>query len=188
MATQGSEPSQRQVLLIEYEILDSFWTHQHQWIWLSSLVLITLSMLGITFLPNGLGQSELKVAIVTFVSLIAIILTIIWWGLLRQMLSSLRVVQHRKREIEKSLGMRMEIYMAVSRIRAKGGALQDIVQEEAADDPDLRADLADFLRSSGSTLKPGLLPKEEIAWNLLPVFFIATWIAFWILVAGPEVF
>ena len=33
-----------------------------------------------------------------------------------------------------------------------------------------------------------LLPKEEIAWNLLPVFFIATWIAFWILVAGPEVF
>ena len=53
---------------------------------------------------------------------------------------------------------------------------------------ELRADLADFLRSSGSTLKPGLLPKEEIAWNLLPVFFIATWIAFWILVAGPEVF
>ena len=83
--------------------------------------------------------------------------------------------------------MRMEIYMAVSRIRAKGGALQDIVQEEAADDQELRADLADFLRSSGAGLKLGLLPKEEIAWNLLPVFFIATWIAFWILVAGPEV-
>mgnify|MGYP006100072117 FL=1 len=187
MATQGSEPSQRQVLLIEYEILDSFWTHQHQWIWLSGLVLITLSMLGITFLPIGFGASPDKLPIVTFVSVIAVILTLIWWGLLRQMLRSLRVVQHRKREIEKNLGMRMEIYMAASQLTGKDGLVRDLVQEEASEDPELRADLADFLRSAGVSLRPGLLPKEEVAWNLLPMFFIVTWIVFWMIVAGPEI-
>lgn len=186
MVVQSPDATRRQVFLIEYEILDSFWTHQHQWIWLSGLVLITLSMLGMTFLPVSLASSELKMQLVTFVAAIAIILTIIWWGLLRQMLSSLRVVQHRKREIERNLGMRMEIYMEASRLGRKRQRVRDLVQEEAGDDPELRADLADFLRLAGSGVRPGLLPGEDVAWNLLPIFFIGAWIAFWFLVAGQD--
>jgi hypothetical protein len=181
---QAVDSNRRQVLLIEYEILDSFWTHQHQWIWLSALVLITLSMLGMTFLPVGLSAHPLRVQIVSFVAAIAVILTAIWWGLLRQMLSSLRVVQHRKREIERGLGMRMELYMTASRLGRKRQRVRDLAQEEGMEDPELRADLADFVRMGAA--KPGLLPGEEMAWNLLPIFFIGAWIAFWFLVAGPS--
>ena len=183
MVVQTADPTRRQTFLIEYEILDSFWTHQHQWIWLSTLVLITLSMLGMTFLPVGLAASPLKIQLITFVAAIAIILTFIWWGILRQMLSSLRVVQHRKREIEKSLGMRMELYLSASRFSGKRARVRALAQEEAGDDPELRADLADFLRSAGG-VRIGILPGEEVIWNLLPVFFIGAWIAFWFIVTA----
>ena len=178
---QIAEPNRRQALLIEYEILDSFWTHQHQWIWLSGLILIALSMLGMTFLPVGLESSPIQIQLVTFVALLSGSLIVIWWGLLRQMLNSLQVVQHRKREIEKGLGMRMELYMNMSRQGSgKRGRTRRRVNEESEEDPELRADLADFMRSS--TMRQGLLPGEEIAWNLVPVLFLAAWTVFWGLV------
>ena len=177
---QIAEPSRRQALLIEYEILDSFWTHQHQWIWLSGLILIALSMLGMTFLPVGLNSSPIQIQLVTFVALLASSLIVIWWGLLRQMLGSLQVVQHRKREIEKGLGMRMELYMNMSRRGGKRGRARQAAQEESEDDPELRADLADFMRNTPT--KAGLLPGEEIAWNLVPVLFLLAWPIFWGLV------
>ena len=174
---QVVEPNRRQALLIEYEILDSFWTHHHQWIWLSGLVLIGLSMLGMTFLPVGLNANALQVQLVTFVAVLAASLIVIWWGLLRQMLNSLQVVQIRKREIEKGLGMRMEIYMNMSLRGGNRQRARQLAQEESEDDPELRADLADFMRNS--PVKPGLLPGEEIAWNLVPVLFLAAWGVFW---------
>jgi hypothetical protein len=177
---QVTEPGRRQTLLVEYEILDSFWTHQHQWIWLSGLILIGLSMLGMTFLPVGLDSNPIQVQLVTFVAVLAGSLIVIWWGLLRQMLSSLQVVQHRKREIEKGLGMRMEIYMNMSRQGGKRERVRKFAQDESEDDPELRADLADFMRNTPT--KPGLLPGEEIAWNLVPVLFLGAWVIFWGLV------
>ena len=174
---QVTDSARRQALLIEYEILDSFWSHQHHWIWLSALVLISLSMLGMTFLPVGLDSNPLQTQLVTFVAILAASLIVIWWGLLRQMLGSLRVVQHRKREIEKSLGMRMEIYMNMSRQGGRKQRLRELAHEEGGDDPELRADLADFLRSAA--VRPGILPGEEIVWNLLPVLFLTAWAAFW---------
>ena len=135
---QVAEPNQRQALLIEYEILDSFWTHQHQWIWLSGLILIALSMLGMTFLPVGLESSPIQIPLITFVALLSGALIVIWWGILRQMLNSLQVVQHRKREIEKGLGMRMELYMNMSRQGGgKRGKARRLANEESEDDPDM---------------------------------------------------
>ena len=67
-----SEPQRRQSQLVEYEILDSFWVHQHQWIWLSGLVLITLSMFGMAVLPMGLAGHELRTEIVSFVSFLSV--------------------------------------------------------------------------------------------------------------------
>ena len=115
----ATEPQRRQSQLVEYEILDSFWVHQHQWIWLSGLVLVTLSMFGMAVLPMGLAGHEMRTEIISFVSVISIALTLTWWGMLRHMLNALSVAQHRKREIERSLGMRMEFYLAASRARRK---------------------------------------------------------------------
>ncbi|MCZ6615506.1 MAG: hypothetical protein O6920_06990, partial [Chloroflexi bacterium] len=39
-----------QVLLIEYELIDAFGTHVQQRIWSSGLVLVGLTMVGISFL------------------------------------------------------------------------------------------------------------------------------------------
>ncbi|MBI4236346.1 MAG: hypothetical protein HY688_03205 [Chloroflexi bacterium] len=171
------DQSKRQVLLMEYEILDSYWTHHHQWIWLSGMVLIGLSMLGITFLPVGLSNNPLRGEIVTFVGVIAGLLILIWWGLVRQMLGALRIVHHRKKEIEKLLGMRMELYLSFARAGRRRQRVREMVQEEAGEDPELRADLADFLRTPG--MRPGFIPGEEWAWNLLPVLFLGAWAAFW---------
>ena len=62
----------------------------------------------------------------------------------------------------------------------KRGKARRLANEESEDDPDLRADLADFMRSS--PIRQGLLPGEEIAWNLVPVLFLAAWTIFWGLV------
>ena len=171
--------NKRQTLLMEYEILDSFWTHQHQWIWTSAMVLIGLSMLGLTFLPVGLVNNPLRNTFITFVSGIAVLLVATWWGLLRHMLGSLRVAQHRKIEIEKMLGMRMELYLAFARHGRGRQRVREMVQEEAGDDAELRADLADFLRSPG--MKPCYIPGEEWAWNFLPVLFLGAWVSFWVI-------
>lgn len=179
------DPQKRQSQLVEYEILDSSWMHQHHWIWLSGLVLITLSMFGMTFLPVGLAGHALQAQIVSFISVIAVALTVIWWGILRQMLNTLNVIQHRKREIERSLGLRMEFYLAASRAPRKRQRIREFAQQEAGDDPELRADLSDFLRST--TARPGLLPGESAAWSIVPMFFIVAWIAFWAIVAGPAI-
>ena len=172
------DPSKRQVLLMEYEILDSYWTHQHQWVWISGMVLVVLSLVGITFLPVGLSSEPLRTAMISFVSLLAGLLILAWWGLLRNMLGSIRVVQHRKMEIERQLGMRMEMYLSFLRSGRKRSRVREMVQEEAGDDPELRADLADFLRSPG--MRPGYIPGEEWAWNLLPLLFLGAWGALWV--------
>ncbi len=182
----SSEPQRRQSQLVEYEILDSFWVHYHQWIWLSGLVLITLSMFGMAVLPMGLAGHELRTEIVSFVSVISVALTLIWWGLLRHMLNGLGVVQHRKREIERNLGMRMEFYLAASRAPRKRDRIREFAQQEAGDDPELRADLADFLRSI--TVRQNFLPAEEVVWNVIPLLFVGAWVTFWAIVAGPAVF
>ena len=181
-----SEPQRRQSQLVEYEILDSFWVHQHQWIWLSGLVLITLSMFGMAVLPMGLAGHELRTEIVSFVSFLSVGLTLIWWGMLRNMLNALTVVQHRKREIERDLGMRMEFYLAASRAPRKRDRIREFAQQEAGDDPELRADLADFLRSI--TVRQSFVPGEDTAWSTIPFLFIGAWIVFWGIVAGPSVF
>ncbi len=91
------------------------------------------------------------------------------------------MVEHRKKEIERQLGMRMELYLTFARGGHRRQRARELVQEQAADDPELRADLADFLRTAG--LGPVLVPGEAWAWNLLPVLFIGAWVAFWLIVA-----
>ncbi len=177
-----TEPQRRQSQLVEYEILDSFWVHQHQWIWLSGLVLVTLSMFGMAVLPMGLAGHELRTEIISFVSIISIALTFTWWGMLRHMLNSLSVAQHRKREIERNLGMRMEFYLAASRARRKRDRIREFAQQEAGDDPELRADIADFLRSV--TVRPTFMSGEEAAWSVIPFLFIGAWVVFWAITAG----
>ncbi|MYD35678.1 MAG: hypothetical protein F4X20_01445 [Dehalococcoidia bacterium] len=184
--TQQTEPQRRQSQLVEYEILDSYWVHQHQWIWLSGLVLVVISMFGMAVLPMGLAGHELRTEIISFVSVISVALTFIWWGMLRHMLNALTVVKHRKREIERSLGMRMEFYLAASRARRKRERIREFAQQEAGDDPELRADIADFLRSV--TVRQSFVPGEETAWAIIPFLFMGAWIAFWAISVGTSLF
>ena len=184
-APTATEPQRRQSQLVEYEILDSYWMHHHQWMWLSGLVLVTVSMFGMAVLPMGLAGHELRTEIISFVSVISVALTLIWWGMLRHMLNALSVVQHRKREIERNLGMRMEFYLAASRAPRKRDRIREFAQQEAGDDPELRADLADFLRSV--TVKQSFLPGEQTAWSLIPFLLVGAWVAFWAIIAGSSV-
>ena len=180
--TAVSEPQRRQSQLVEYEILDCHAMHHHQWMWVSGLVLVIVSMFGMTVLPMGLAGHELRAEIISFVSVISVALTLLWWGMLRNMLNALAVVQHRKREIERNLGMRMEFYLAASRAPRKRERIREFAQQEAGDDPELRADLADFLRSI--TVKPTFLPGEKAAWSAIPFLLMGAWVVFWAIIVG----
>ena len=168
-----------QVLLMEYELLDAHWTHLHQRIWLSALVLIGLSMVGLTFLGTGLGLDvRTRIQVTLFVGTVAILLTIGWWFMIRRLLSSQKVVEYRKKEIEKELGMRMELYLAYARegrgAHGRVGSRRFLQDEE--EDTDLLRDLAAFTASpalEGTSLN--LLGESQI-WNFAPWLLVTAWI------------
>lgn len=181
-AASVAEGHKWQVLLMEYEILDSYWIHLHERIWFSALVLIALSMLGITFLGTGMPTGTPQLTLVTFVATVAILLTLVWWALVRRMLSYMRITEYRKQEIERELGMRMELYMGFARERRGRRRAREAVQEMAGGKPDLREDLSSFLDSPVAPTMSPMMPGERVVWNLLPLLFVGAWAVLWIIV------
>ncbi len=172
------EVSRWQVLLMEYEMLDAYWIHLHQRIWMSALVLMSLSMVGITFLGAGFPAGLPRLTAVTFIAVVAILITVLWWLLVRRMLTYMRITEYRKGEIEQDLGMRMELYMGFARGR-RGRRGREAVLELAHEAPDLGQDLSAFVESPVGRASTPLLPVEELVWNLIPLLFIGAWVGLW---------
>ena len=81
-----------QVLLIEYELLDAHWSQLHQRVWMSGLVLVALSMLGITFMASALDTGEVEtLRTIALIGLIGSLLTVGWWRLLRRLFAAQRI-------------------------------------------------------------------------------------------------
>ena len=57
-ANNQSSRGRWQVLLIEYELLDAYWSQLQQRVWMSGLVLVSLSMLGIVFLLTVMAPTR----------------------------------------------------------------------------------------------------------------------------------
>lgn len=181
--TMRVPPSTRwQVLLMEYELLDGYWMHMHQRIWLSGIVLVILSTVGLTFLATGVVADGIgRLNVLSLIGAVAVVLTFGWWLLVRRLVALQRVTEYRKREIERELGIRMELYLAYLRqgrlmgLRSSGR----IIQKLSEGDEQLQGDLEQFSRSSDAAPWFPRVMSERAVWNLLPWVFIAAWAALW---------
>ena len=104
-ATMKVPPRNRwQVLLVEYELLDAYIAQLTSRVWSSGMVLIGLSMLGISFMATTMGPGEaITLNLISLVGGIGSLLAVAWWLLLRRMYASQRVAEYRRNEIEREL-------------------------------------------------------------------------------------
>ena len=176
--------SRWQVLLIEYELLDGYWTQLHQRVWMSGLVLIGLTMTGIVFLssymPAGKNESLQMIALIGGVSSL---LTIGWWLLIRRLFTSQRIAEYRKVEIERGLGMRSGLYLSFMRqsrragVRRAGGEARKI----AEGDDELEHDLKEFAISSEARPWLPRFMAERLVWELVPWVLLGAWCVLYLL-------
>ena len=85
--------SRWQVLLIEYELLDSFNADIQSRVWMSGLVLVGLSMVGLVFMATTLksgGEETLRV--IGLLGAVSTLLSLGWWILLRRLFTSQRII------------------------------------------------------------------------------------------------
>ena len=173
-----------QVLLIEYELLDSYWAQLNQRVWLSGMVLVGLSMVGITFLATMLdaGVQE-TLNMIGLVGGVASLLTVGWWLLLRRLFTVQRVAEYRRNEIERELGMRSSLYLTFLRQSRLFGTRRgaSLAGQMAEGDEDLETGLQEF--SSSSEGRPWLprFMAERLVWSLVPVVLIAAWAGLYVM-------
>ena len=170
--------SRWQVLLMEYELLDSHWTTLHQRIWMSALVLIGLTMVGVAFLAVGMNPGEAEtLRVIGLVGGVAALITVGWWLLQRRIHTLQRIAEYRKREIERELGMRSEIYLNFLRQSRLFGLRRagTIARRMAEGNEDLEGDLQEFALSSEARPWFPRLMGERFVWNMVPWLLIAAW-------------
>ena len=176
--------SRWQVLLMEYELLDAFWTHLHQRIWTSGLVLVGLSMVGISFLAVTMnaGKNE-SLQVIGLVGGVAALLSVGWWLLLRRLFSAQRIAEYRKIEIERELGMRSGLYLSFLRQGRLSGARRSgsLVRGMAEGDDELEHDLREFANSSEARLWLPTFMAERVVWSVVPWVLIGAWLALYVL-------
>ncbi len=168
-----------QVLLIEYELLDAYWSQLSQRVWNSGLFLAGLTMVGIAFLATMLdaGQAD-TLNMISLIGGVASLLTLGWWILVRRLFAAERVAEYRKNEIERELGMRAGLYLTFLRQNRRFSARRRgavVARQEAEGDPELEANLQDFAASpEGKPWLPRLM-ADRMVWNLIPWLLIAAW-------------
>ena len=175
-----------QVLLIEYELLDTYWAQLHQRIWMSGLVLVSLTMVGISWMAaimdTGLLETQRMIGLIGGVSSL---LAIGWWFLLRRLFTAQRVAEYRKNEIERELGMRSGLYMTVLRQSRQFGAGKSgaLSKRLAEGDELLEHDLREFATSAEARPWLPRFMAERLVWSLVPWLLIAAWAALYVLKA-----
>ncbi len=175
-----------QVLLIEYELLDSYWAQLHQRVWLSGMVVVGLSMVGITFLATMLesGTQE-TLNMIGLIGGVGALLTVGWWLLLRRLFTVQRVAEYRRNEIERELGMRSSLYLTFLRQSRLFGTRRGatLARHMAEGDEDLEAGLQEFSASAeGRPWLPRFM-AERLVWSLVPLVLLAAWAGLYIMKA-----
>lgn len=178
-ATMRVPPRNRwQVLLVEYELLDAYWSQLAQRMWMSGLFLVGLSMIGIGFLAPILDAGEEEsLRLIGLIGGVASLLTVGWWLLLRRLFTAQRVAEYRRNEIERELGMRSSLYLTFLRQARHFGSRRasTLARQMAEGDEDLEAGLREFATSAeGRPWMPRFL-TERLVWSLVPWLLIAAW-------------
>ena len=176
-----------QVLLVEYELLDSYLHTLSQRIWTSGLVLIGLSLIGIAFMAVGMDSAREETSSVTaLMAVAASIMAVVWWVLQRRLFSMQSVAEFRKREIEREMGMRSEIYLTFLRQgrHLKLRRREAVVKGLAEGDIQLEADLFRFVKTPEARPRFSRLMGERITWGLVPWILITSWVLLYFIKAG----
>lgn len=176
-----------QVLLIEYELLDSYWAQLNQRVWTSGMIVVGLSMVGVTFLATILeaGTDETR-NIIGLVGGVGVLLTAGWWLLLRRLFTVQRVAEYRRNEIERELGMRSSLYLTFLRQSRLFGTRRgaSLARNMAEGDEELEVGLQEFSASAeGRPWLPRFM-AERIVWSLVPLVLVAAWASLYIIKAA----
>lgn len=186
-ATMRVPPRNRwQVLLIEYELLDAYWTHLHQRVWMSGLVLVGLTMLGIGFLAAGMDTGKVETQrVIGLIGGVAAVLSVGWWLLLRRLFTAQRVAEYRRNEVERELGMRSGLYMSFLResrlFRSRGSAR--VARKFAEGDEELEHELREFAASPAARPWLPQFMADQLVWSLVPWILIGAWVALYVVKA-----
>ena len=175
-----------QVLLIEYELLDAYWSQLHQRVWMSGLFLVGLSMIGIGFLAPILDAGEAEsLRLIGLIGGVASLLTVGWWLLLRRLFTAQRVAEYRKNEIERELGMRSSLYLTFLRQARHFGSRRGttLAHQMAEGDEDLEAGLREFSASAEGRPRLPQFMADRLVWSLVPWLLIAAWAGLYIMKA-----
>ena len=173
-----------QVLLIEYELLDTYWAQLHQRIWMSGLVLVGLTMVGVSWMAAIMDTGELETQrMIGLIGGVSSLLAVGWWFLLRRLFTAQRVAEYRKNEIERELGMRSGLYLTVLRQSRQFGAGKSgaLSKRLAEGDELLEHDLREFATSAEARPWLPRFMAERLVWSLVPWLLIAAWAALYML-------
>ncbi len=186
-ATMKVPPRNRwQVLLVEYELLDAYIAQLTSRVWSSGMVLIGLSMLGVSFLAATLEPGEtITLNLIGLVGGVASLLAVAWWLLLRRMFASQRVAEYRRNEIERELSMRSGLYLTALRQNRRFEARRaaSMARQMSDGDEDLEDALRQFAASSeGRPWFPRIM-AERLVWSLIPWLLIAAWGGLYVMMA-----
>lgn len=178
-ATMKVPPRNRwQVLLVEYELLDAYIAQLTSRVWSSGMVLIGLSMLGISFMATTMRQGEaITLNLISLVGGVGSLLAVAWWLLLRRMYASQRVAEYRRNEIERELSMRSGLYLTALRQNRRFEARRaaGMARQMADGDEELEDSLRQFAASpEGRPWFPRIM-AERLVWSLIPWLLIAAW-------------
>ena len=176
--------SRWQVLLIEYELLDSFNADIQSRVWMSGLVLVGLSMVGLVFMATTLksgGEETLRV--IGLLGTVSTLLSLGWWILLRRLFTSQRITEYRRNEIERELGLRSGLYLTFLRDtrRADARRVSNLARQVSEGDEDLESNLTNVaLSPAGQSWLPGFI-SDRLVWSLVPWLLIGTWVGLYLL-------
>lgn len=176
-----------QVLLMEYEMLDSLQTQINQRIWLSGLFLVGLTMVGLTFLATGLRPNQPEnLHIIALIGGIASLLNLGWWLVLRRLTSIQRVSEYRKQETERELGIRSELYLGFLHQSRLFGLRRagTIARYMAEGDTELEKDLVKFSKAPGARPWFPRFMAERFVWSLVPWVLITGWAGLYVMKMG----
>lgn len=167
-----------QVLMVEYELLDSYVGQVSQRVWTSGLVLIGLSLLGLASmgtLKPGLVDTARVVALVGG---IGSVLAVGWWVLLRRLFLVQRVAEYRRDEIERELGLRSGLYLTFLRQSRRIGSSRNsaIARQLSEGDAELEGDLRDLSKSPAAKARIPRFLSDKLIWSLAPWLLIAAWV------------
>ena len=183
-ANNQSSRGRWQVLLIEYELLDAYWSQLQQRVWMSGLVLVSLSMVGIVFLLTVMDPTRPQTTdSVGLISIVASLLAVGWWLLLRRMFSGQKIAEIRRNEIEKELGMRSSLYLTFLRQNQKSGPRKssNLARKIADGDDELELDLVNLSTNPDSTSwLPGFI-SDRWVWSVVPWLLIGSWVALYVI-------